>query len=86
MRASSAFLSLTITDDQKQHILVIRNGIIDIQEGCLTNPDITVATSLSIWKEIILGILNPNDAANNAGFQLTGDAVSFSQFVGFFQK
>ncbi|MEK4667767.1 alkyl sulfatase dimerization domain-containing protein [Niallia sp. FSL R7-0271] len=79
-------LSLTITDDQKQHILVIRNGIIDIQEGCLTNPDITVATSLSIWKEIILGILNPNDAANNAGFQLTGDAVSFSQFVGFFQK
>ncbi|MCM3031130.1 alkyl sulfatase dimerization domain-containing protein [Niallia sp. MER 6] len=79
-------LSLTITDDQKQHILVIRNGIIDIQEGCLTNPDITVATSSSIWKEIILGILNPNDAANNAGFQLTGDAVSFSQFVGFFQK
>ena len=79
-------ISLTITDDQKQHILVIRNGIIDIQEGCLTNPDITVATSSSIWKEIILGILNPNDAANNAGFQLTGDAVSFSQFVGFFQK
>ncbi|MFP9126201.1 alkyl sulfatase dimerization domain-containing protein [Niallia sp. BSM11] len=79
-------ISLTNTDDQKQHILVIRNGIIDIQEGCLTNPDITVATSSSIWKEIILGILNPNDAANNAGFQLTGDAVSFSQFVGFFQK
>ena len=77
-------LVFNFTDIEEEWTVWIRNGVAEIQAFALENPDITVSTKSTIWKEIAAEVRSPIKAIASGDLKVEGGLNEFRIFFGKF--
>ena len=72
------------TDINEKWTLHIRHGITEIQSFALENPDLSIETTSTTWKEIISKMRKPATEIAKGNLKIEGGMKNFSEFMGMF--
>ena len=64
----------------------VRQGVTEIQPFEIAEPDLTIKTTSSIWKEIVGKIRKPTVAIAKGDLKIEGGIRNFSEFMGMFTE
>jgi alkyl sulfatase BDS1-like metallo-beta-lactamase superfamily hydrolase len=71
-------MHFNLTDENKTVSIHIRNGVAEIQEFALENPDVLITTSGQTWKEIVSKVKDPGAAAKAGEIKISNPAEFMS--------
>ena len=74
------------TDTDEKWTVHIRKGIAEIQSFALENPDLTISTTSTIWKEIVAKVRNAKLAIAKGKLSIEGGIGAFGEFMGMFSE
>ncbi|WP_068672158.1 alkyl sulfatase dimerization domain-containing protein [Oceanobacillus sp. Castelsardo] len=63
----------------------VRRGVAEVREGEPQSSELEIGTTEKVWKEMIIGISDVQQALNEGNIQLQGDYNLFNRFVNLFQ-
>lgn len=63
-----------------------RNGVIELQSGLMSNPDLSIETSASVWKAIMGKRKKPLVAIAKGELKIEGGLQEFREFMGKFSE
>lgn len=82
-------VELQLTDmkntESSDYALYVRKGIVEIQPEVPEDADFTITTSSMVWKNMVLGKLDPQKAVSDGKVKITGgDEKEFYEFMALF--
>ncbi|OLO38040.1 hypothetical protein BTR23_12895 [Alkalihalophilus pseudofirmus] len=78
-------VNIQITDQQTDYKIVIRKGIAEIRKGAVEDPVLSIQTEEKIWKNIVIGVKECEEAIQAGELHIKGDATLLSEFIALFQ-
>jgi len=76
---------LTNNTEPADYTMHLRKVILEVQPQIPDNPEFTLTTESLVWKNIILGKLDPREAVSNGDIMVSGaDPEKLYSFLGFF--
>jgi len=76
---------LTSNTEPAAYTMYLRRGILEVQPQIPDNPEFTLTAESLVWKNIILGKLDPQEAVSNGDIMVSGaDPQELYSFLGFF--
>ncbi|MHC1755461.1 MAG: alkyl sulfatase dimerization domain-containing protein [Methanosarcina sp.] len=71
--------------ESSDYALYVRKGILEVQPETPEDSEFTITTSSLIWKNLVLGKLDPQKAVSDGKVKITGaDPKEFYEFMGLF--
>lgn len=74
-------VNVGITDNGENYKIEIRKGIAEIRKGFVQDPVLSIITEEKLWKEIIVGARDCEEAIQTGELQLEGESDLFKQFI-----
>lgn len=74
------------SDLEEDWTVWVRNGVTEIQDFAMENPDLEVSTTSNVWKEVSAGMRNPLTAIASGKLQIEGGIGAFREFFGKFRE
>jgi len=74
------------TDTEEKWSVQVRRGVAEVQSFELENPDLTISTTSTIWKEIVAKVRNPKIAIAKGDMSIEGGMSAFGEFMGMFSE
>ncbi|MFT6321285.1 MAG: alkyl sulfatase BDS1-like metallo-beta-lactamase superfamily hydrolase [Granulosicoccus sp.] len=74
------------TDTEEKWSVQVRRGVAEVQSFELENPDLTISTTSTIWKEIVAKVRNPKIAIAKGDLSIEGGMSAFGEFMGMFSE
>ncbi|WP_255679975.1 alkyl sulfatase C-terminal domain-containing protein [Methanosarcina sp. DH2] len=72
-------------DESSDYALYVRKGIVEVQPETPEDAEFTITTSLLVWKNLVLGKLDPQKAVSDGNVKITGaDPKEFYEFLALF--
>ena len=76
---------LTNTTEHADYTMHLRRGILEVQPQSPDNPKFTITAESQVWKNVVLGKLDPHKAVSNGDIIVSGaDPGELYNFLGFF--
>jgi alkyl sulfatase BDS1-like metallo-beta-lactamase superfamily hydrolase len=76
---------LTNNTEPADYTMHLRRGILEVQPQIPDNPEFTLTAESLVWKNIVLGKLDPREAVSNGDIMVSGaDPGELYGFLGFF--
>ena len=76
---------LTNTTEPADYTMHLRRGILEVQPQIPDNPEFTLTAESLVWKNVVLGKLDPQEAVSNGDIMVSGaDPGELYSFLGFF--
>jgi len=76
---------LTTTTESADYTMHLRRGILEVQPQIPDNPEFTLTAESLVWKNVVLGKLDPREAVSNGDIMVHGaDPGDLYSFLGFF--
>jgi len=76
---------LTNTTETADYTMHLRRGILEVQPQIPDNPEFTITAESLVWKNVVLGKLNPQEAVSNGDIIVSGaNPGELYSFLGFF--
>ena len=73
------------TTEPSEYTLYVRKGILEVEPQTPENAGFTITTDLLVWKNLVLGKLDPKEAVSEGNVEITGaDPQAFYEFLGLF--
>lgn len=73
------------TNVSSDYALCVRKGIVEVQPDAPEDAEFTITTDSLVWKNLVLGKLNPQKAISEREVKITGaDQKEFYEFLGLF--
>lgn len=71
------------TDIDSRHTLILKDGVVSLEEGASENPDLTIISDSETLADIFYGDINPIEPYNNGTLKLMGteDDITRLDFI-----
>lgn len=82
-------VGLNLTDmnntESSDYAMYVRKGIVEVQPEVPEDGNFTITTDSLVWKNIVLGKLDPQEAVSEGEVKITGaDPQAFYEFLALF--
>ncbi|WDL97713.1 alkyl sulfatase dimerization domain-containing protein [Alicyclobacillus sp. ALC3] len=77
--------NVCVVDVDQWFIVNVRKGVAEVRQGQQAAPLITVEVRAQDWKELILGVVDPQSAVTEGRVALAGDSAVLAELVAVFQ-